>query len=60
VKRYWLFGGVAGQSPLGGFLDYKGSFDVIDDAKTWATFGRGLLWWHLVDSQTGEVVADGA
>lgn len=64
MKRYWLFGNVCYYA-TGGFYDYRGSFDTLEDA---IAFGkdcenepyftaRRVEWWHVFDSVTQTVVS---
>lgn len=71
-KRFSLFGGLACYYARGGWHDYRGSFDTIDEAKRAATCFRDsqlpaeydledddlhpLEWWHVIDSETQKMV----
>lgn len=59
MKRYLVFGG-SRYYPEGGWEDFKGSFDTVDECvKPTDEDGESFWidWWHVVDSQTGSVVA---
>lgn len=65
MKRYLLFGGEYFYA-RGGWHDSLGDFDLVEDA---AAKGRELRaideipstpfveWWHVIDTETGEIVA---
>lgn len=59
--RYWLFGGAL-HRPTGGMYDAMARFGSLDDAiahaKAWENPRRGREWWHVVDTVTGELVAE--
>lgn len=55
MKRYLLFAGDT-YYPGGGWTDFIGSFDSIDDAIA-ATGHVQHDWWHVVDATTGKEVA---
>ena len=59
MKRYIVFGGTAKR---GGWLDYLGSADTIEQAcELAARMETPITWWHEVDTltgATGEIVAD--
>lgn len=55
MKRYLLFVG-DNYYPEGGWNDFRGAFDSIDDA---INYVLGLLnrdWWHIVDTHTIQIV----
>lgn len=55
MKRYLLFAG-QDQYPTGGWGDFKGDFDTIEDAYQ---SNKGTIdWWEIVDSETGQVIKD--
>lgn len=58
--RYWLFGGARDAS--GGMWDAMDRFGSLDDAiahaRAWENHQRGREWWHVVDTATGELVAE--
>ncbi len=61
MKRYLTFVGDSYYAD-GGWLDFKGSRDAVDDASALAAAAiiaddLSLPWWHVVDSRTGEIVA---
>ena len=66
MKRYLLFAGDT-YYPGGGWSDYKGSFDTIEEAKTSALAGERWSaehihkfdWWQVIASITETEVADG-
>lgn len=53
LKRYLLFAGLS-YYPKGGWGDFAGSFDTLTEA---LAIRRGADWWHVIDSQTGKIVA---
>ena len=60
MKRYIVFGGTAKR---GGWLDYLGSANTIEQACELPSFIRmPITWWHVVDTLTGinngEIVVD--
>jgi len=57
MKRYMLFCGYY-YYPGGGWEDFVGCYDTIDDAKTAAHKDRSAEWVQIVDSTTGEKVYD--
>lgn len=61
MKRYLLFAGV-GYYPYGGWKDYVGSYDSIEEA-TKGLAKRAMeqmtAWYHIVDSVTGMIVDEG-
>lgn len=52
MKRYLLFSG-EDYYPNGGWYDYQGIFDTIQEAKNGHTQG----WAHIVDTETNCVVS---
>lgn len=60
MKRYALFSGDY-YYPNGGWDDFKGTFDTINEALAAHTVEE-YSWFHVVDLTTGEkvVIADGA
>ena len=59
--RYWLFGG-ATYYASGGMFDAMARFGALSDAiahaKAWEDPRRCREWWHVVDTVTGELVAE--
>lgn len=56
MKRYLLFAGEH-YYPEGGWADFHQDFDSLREAEDKAaTFGHGIDWWHIVDSQTKDRV----
>lgn len=55
MKRYALFSGDA-YYPAGGWDDFRGSFDTLDEAVA-AAQKRGDDWSHVVDLHSGKEVA---
>jgi hypothetical protein len=53
MKKYLLFLGDC-YYPGGGWNDFKGSFDTIEEA--WAAVPPDTDWWHIVDSETASEV----
>lgn len=64
LKRYLLFAG-ASDDPGGGWYDFRGSFEDPYEAFEAARTARpeqrgpgpGIDWWHVIDGQTGAIVA---
>lgn len=56
LKRFFLFAG-SGYYPVGGWEDFRGDFDTIDDARSVAKekFGGSFEWWHIVDMDLGGI-----
>jgi hypothetical protein len=54
MKRYLLFAG-DNFYPEGGWNDYCGSFDTIDEAIDYLN-GNVVDWWHIVDIKYGVIV----
>lgn len=63
MKRYLLFANIS-YYPQGGWADFRGSFDSIDDAVSFYKnkiidphyTGENWDWYDIVDSQLGGVV----
>jgi hypothetical protein len=55
MKRYLLFC-YSQYYPSGGWNDFEGSFDTIEDAQN-AAHGD---WWHIVDTEDGRTCASGS
>jgi hypothetical protein len=55
MKRFLVFSGWYYQD-LGGWLDFKGSFDTVEDAKVFLTKNENYEWCQIVDGITGEIV----
>lgn len=55
MPRYLLFGGDQ-YYPEGGWHDFRGGFDTVEEA--WRGAARGWDWWHIVDTSSGEIVED--
>lgn len=59
MKRYLLFAGLK-YYPYGGWEDYKGEFDSIDEAEKYVQkHFEDCNWFHIVDIETKTVVKDG-
>lgn len=63
MKRYLLFTG-DNYYPAGGFHDADGFFDTIEEAKDHIVtdlikYVPNFNWWHIVDTETGKIVAEG-
>ncbi|WP_447776330.1 hypothetical protein [Variovorax boronicumulans] len=58
MKRFALFAGRDYDHTGGGWRDFAGSFDDKHEAME-AGFESGMDWWHVIDLQTGEEVANG-
>jgi hypothetical protein len=54
IKRFVLFAG-HNYYPNGGWDDFQGSFDTLEDAES---FNQTISsdWWHIIDLTTGEDV----
>ena len=59
MKRYWLFAGNSFYAD-GGFSDYRGSFDTIDEAQAeFVEVEKELYsegWYHVFDSEMERIV----
>lgn len=53
MKKYALFAG-SKYYPSGGWLDFQGSFDSVDEAQ--GSIRLYHEWWQIVDLETGTVV----
>lgn len=53
MKRYWMFAGDF-YYPSGGMLDFKGSYDSLDEAKSEMKFA--VDWYHVFDTENKQVV----
>lgn len=53
-RRYLVFAGSA-YYPAGGWDDFKGSVDTVEDARI-AAAATKAEWWHIIDIETGEEV----
>ena len=54
MKRYMLFAGW-NYYPNGGWLDFGGSFETVEEAIQEAAL-LAINWWHVVDKQTDGIV----
>ena len=55
MKQFLLFGGDSIYSKRGGWSDFAGSFDTIQDAIRFvATSGKAWAWFQIADGETGE------
>lgn len=54
MKRYLLFAGNYFY-PLGGWNDFVGDYDTIEEALQYAV----KEWWHIVDSHTKSIIKMG-
>ncbi len=52
MKRYLLFSGDE-YYPLGGWNDFKGSFDTLEEAKEAKEKLSGHDWYQIVDTKHG-------
>lgn len=59
MKRFLLFGG-GYYSADGGWCDFKGSFDSIEEAQSAALADKDLKWFHVADVQTASIVREGS
>ena len=48
MKRFLIFAGDL-HYPTGGWYDFEGDFDTLEDAKT-ALLNINCDWWHIVDT----------
>lgn len=55
MKRYLVFAG-SHYYPSGGWDDYKGSFDNLQECYRFLGLKPYLDWLHVVDSTTGDIV----
>ena len=60
LKRYLVFHGIDYEAG-GGWEDFQDSFDTLEEAreKVQRTPKGTLDWWHIVDSQAGQIVDKG-
>lgn len=56
MKKYILFYGDS-YYPLGGWEDFGGTFDTVEKAKDYVLSIIVCDWWHIVDTETMEIVA---
>lgn len=56
MKRFHLFAG-DDYYPAGGARDLRGSFDSVWDAVEHMA-NKPADWWHVLDSQTGQIVKE--
>jgi len=56
TKRYLLFAG-SSYYPLGGWDDFKKSFESLDEARRYIPVVRED-WWQIVDTETGQVITE--
>lgn len=54
MKKYMVFAGDA-YYPIGGWEDFKGTFDLIEEARERARVSSGD-WFQIVETDTGKVV----
>jgi hypothetical protein len=57
MKRYTVFAG-SFYYPAGGWHDFKGSYDTIDEARSSVVKALAVEWVQVVDLTTGEMVVD--
>lgn len=65
MKRYWLFAG-ADYYPCGGMGDKRLESDDIEECREesikpdkYFRTKRCYDWWHILDTQSGEIVDEG-
>lgn len=62
MKRYLAFAGFLFLEE-GGWDDYAGNFESLEGARlgvvAWGLRYPGRMWWHIVDTTTGEKVEEG-
>lgn len=61
MKQYLLFAG-KNFDPHGGFEDYQGSYDSVDEIELLfdiKSITEGWDWYHVVEHATMELVASG-
>jgi len=51
MKRFLLFAGDF-YYPNGGWDDFKGDFDSVENAKDWLEGDGGADWAHVIDTTT--------
>ncbi len=56
MSRFLVFNGYC-YYPCGGWADFKGSYRTEEDARIFVANWPGE-WWQIVDTDTGEVVAE--
>lgn len=54
MKRYLVFSGYF-RDPTGGWDDYVGTFDTLDECRD-VIKNADDQWWHIVDTHTLAVV----
>lgn len=57
MKRYLLFV-YAQYYANGGWHDFEGDFDTIEEAKNKLLENPNLEWWHIVDTVSKSIIAD--
>jgi hypothetical protein len=59
MKQFLLFAGY-NYYPTGGWYDFQGSYATLEEAReAAASWPRAKdNWWHIIDNQTGENVAE--
>lgn len=59
MKKYLAFAGDLNY-PVGGWRDFRGSFDTVSEAEAACFSGfDSCEWWHVVDRDTQEVCRQG-
>lgn len=56
MSNYLLFAG-GFYYPSGGWDDFRGSYSTPEEAKEVAESLTYIDWWHVVDSETEEIVS---
>lgn len=56
MKRFLVFSGYF-HDTTGGWNDYVGTFETVDEARA-AAKNANDQWWHIVDTQTLSVVEE--
>lgn len=57
MKRYLLFAGDI-YYPAGGWRDFIGDFDVLDEAKARLIRNRSYDWYQIYDTKHNEIVEE--
>lgn len=58
LKRFLVFGG-SRYYPSGGWEDFKGSFDTLEECTKPKDIDGDIYWtdwWHIVDTEAGQII----
>ncbi len=59
MNRFLLFDG-DNYYPCGGWGDFRGAYDTLDEAiKAAESCEQSFSWWHIVDMETLQIVKEG-